>query len=193
MLSWVVGKAHVRKFIMEKKLISIIDAAKALGVYKQTLFKIVKRLNIETTRQKNSAHRGQAISYIKDEDMKLISEHLSSNTSNSNGFDASDLSDQNQGVFYLIQLEPEHDPGRYKLGFASNIDERLRSHRCSAPFSTVLKTWPCKALWEKTAIDCVTQESQKIHTEVFRTDSIEEVKNKCDYFFALMPEIGNIA
>jgi hypothetical protein len=92
------------------------------------------------------------------------------------------------GVFYLIQLEPEHDPGRFKLGFATNIEERLRSHKTAAPFSKVLKTWPCKLLWEKTAIECASQGCARLHTEVFRTESIDEVQSRCEQFFKLMPE-----
>jgi len=92
----------------------------------------------------------------------------------------------------LIQLEPDHDPGRFKLGFASNMPERLRSHRCSAPFAKILKTWACHALWERTAIDSVTQGCEKIHTEVFRTKDISSVQEKCDLFFNLMPKLDDI-
>jgi hypothetical protein len=60
-----------------------------------------------------------------------------------------------QGVFYLLQLEPEHDPGRIKAGFAVSLPERLRTLRCSAPFTKVVRTWPCKVLWERTAIESV--------------------------------------
>ncbi len=93
------------------------------------------------------------------------------------------------GVFYLIQLEPMHDPGRIKLGFATNIKERLRSHKTAAPFSKAVKTWPCKLLWEKTAIDSVSQGCEKLHTEVFRSKSIEVIQSRCEKFFALMPTI----
>jgi hypothetical protein len=86
-------------------------------------------------------------------------------------------------------LEPNHDPGRFKLGFATNIDERLRSHKTAAPFSKLLKTWPCKLLWEKTAIDCVSQGCIQIYTEVFRTESIDVVLSRCYQFFKLMPEV----
>ena len=92
------------------------------------------------------------------------------------------------GVFYLIQLEPEHDPGRFKIGFASNIDERLRSHRTVAPLCQIVKTWPCKPLWEKTAIDSVCAGYERLYTEVFRAPSLAEVESRCDRFFAVMPD-----
>ena len=50
--------------------------------------------------------------------------------------------------FYLIQLEPRVDPGRFKLGFASNPDERLRARRTAAPLARVVGTWPCRSAGE---------------------------------------------
>jgi hypothetical protein len=87
-----------------------------------------------------------------------------------------------------LLLEPDHDPGRFKVGIADNFPERLRQHRCSAPLLKVVKTWPCKRLWEKTAIDCVTEGCEKLHTEVFRTQSIELVVERANRFFELMPK-----
>ena len=89
------------------------------------------------------------------------------------------------GVFYLLWLELEHDPGRFKVGFAVSLPERLRTLRCSAPFAQVVRTWPCQMLWEKTAIDCVTEGCERLHTEVFRTQSIEPVVQRCEQFFQL--------
>lgn len=170
-------------------LISVIDVARDLGIRKQTCFKIIKRTRINTTKLKSAAHRNQFISYIDKKDAKLISDHIQS----AEKLDSVDINnvDINAGcgLFYLIQLEPEHDPGRFKLGFAVNIDERLRKHRCSAPFAEVLKSWPCRSLWEKTAIDCVSESCEKIHTEVFRTTDILKVLDRCDKFFSLMPNL----
>ena len=158
---------------------------------KQTLFKIVKRLGINTSKERNSNHRGQSIVYITETDFQLICDQLHSQDKKTDP--NASLSPQiDNGVFYLIQLEPNHDPGRFKLGFASNMPERLRQHRCSAPFAVVLATWPCHVLWEKTAMDCVTQGCEKIHTEVFRTNNIIGIKNKCDTFFSLMPALDEI-
>ena len=43
---------------------------------------------------------------------------------------AADFVSAEVGVFYLIQLEPQFDPGRFKVGFAANISDRLRALRC---------------------------------------------------------------
>lgn len=69
------------------------------------------------------------------------------------------------------------------------MNDRLRQHRCSAPYTKVIKTWACRRLWEKTAIECIAQECERLHTEVFRAQSLEAVEAKCEQFFALMPQL----
>lgn len=177
---------------MNDNLISVIDAASELGMHKQTLFKVIKRLSINTTKIKSSENRGQTISYISNNDFNLIIKHQSISQNSKKSSPITKSTQIDNGVFYLIQLEPEKDTGRFKLGFANNIDERLRTHRCSAPFAVVIKTWPCHLRWEKTAIDCVTQGCEKIHTEVFRARNIEDVKINCDQFFSIMPNLKDI-
>ena len=178
---------------MNEDLISVIDAANKLGIQKQQLFKVIKRFGIITAKHKSSAHRGQTISYITNNDFDLIVNNHVTIVAQDGGEDSVKTSSQiDHGVFYLIQLEPEHDPGRFKVGFASNMPERLRSHRCSAPFSEIIQSWPCHVLWERTAIDSVTQGCAKIHTEVFRTQDIAAVQKNCDMFFALMPDLDSI-
>jgi hypothetical protein len=84
-------------------------------------------------------------------------------------------------------LEPEFDPGRFKVGFATSVEDRLRKHKTSAPLSKLIKLWPCKLLWEKTIIDCVTDNCEQIHTEVFRCKDIKIIEERCDRIFELMP------
>ena len=176
---------------MNENQISVIDAANKLGMRKPTLFKLIKKLGISTSKQRSSSHKGQAIVYISNTDFDLICNQLG-NKATATDTGPSPSVQIDRGVFYLLQLEPDHDPGRFKVGFASNMPERLRQHRCSAPFAVVLATWPCHILWEKTAMDCITQGCQKLHTEVFRTKDMTDVKAKCDQFFSLMPALDDI-
>ncbi len=166
--------------------ITVIEFAKSIGKHKAAVFKILKRLGIETVKEKSGAAKGQRVAYLTAEDCDRIKRYLAE--TESGNVAPSDQANPG-GVFYLIQLEPKHDPGRFKLGFATNIEERLRSHKTAAPFSKVLKKWPCKLLWEKTAIECVSQGCERLHTEVFRADSIDEVLARCNRFFELMPPI----
>ncbi len=173
---------------MTNQTISVVDIAKALGKRRASIFKVIDKFGIETVLEKSKEARGQKIAYISMEDYDRIKNYIAG--SNYEPYGSSPQPDIG-GVFYLIQLEPEHDPGRFKLGFATNIEERLRTHKTAAPFSKVLNTWPCKLLWEKTAIDSISRGCVRIHTEVFRTDSINEINSRCQQFFELMPVINS--
>ena len=177
---------------MSDDLISVIDLAAHHGFFKQTVFKVLKRLGIEPTKRPGANSRGQVIAYITQEEARLVVEEFRARSSSSSqDQDSSSIPEavlQERGVFYLLSLEPQSDPGRFKVGFAASLPERLRQLRCSAPFAEVVATWPCKRLWERTAIDCVAEGSERIHTEVFRAASVASVREKCERFFALMPK-----
>lgn len=180
---------------MTENLISVKEFAETNGLVRQTVFKVIKRLGIEPEKSRGGReNRGQVISYITERDAKLVLEEFAASRSSTNGVEGEESSMPEAalydiGVFYLLRLEPEHDPNRFKVGFASNLNERIRQHRCSAPYIEVVKTWPCRRLWEKTAIECVTDGCEKLHTEVFRTKSLESVEEKCSQLFELMPKL----
>ena len=171
---------------------SVMSIALELEKRKQSIFKIIKRLGIEIDKKRDTASKNQFVAYVTQAEYQRIKEEISSRVRNpdreTQGDDRFADTDE-MGVFYLIQLEPDHDTGRCKVGFAVNMQDRLRVHRCSAPFSKVIKKWPCKRLWEKTAIDCITSECERLHTEVFRARTIDEVIIKADAFFHLMPRV----
>lgn len=178
---------------MTNQPVSVLNLANQVGKRKQTIFKILGRLNIKITKQRNSASRGQSIAYITPEEAQRVLTELNARIKTNNTGESPDMVvlGAELGFFYLIALEPEHDPGRFKVGFAVALEERLRHLRCSAPLLKVVKHWPCKRLWEKTAIDAVTLGCEQLHTEVFRTNSMAYVSERCENFFALMPTIAN--
>jgi len=180
---------------MRDGLISVIDLANKLERRKQFLFKVIARLGLETQLLPGSNSRGQLVAHLTDEDASLLENEIRASSQVSSPR-AQALVDQTfdaqlteQGVFYFLALEPLHDPLRFKLGFAASLPERLRQLKCSAPLLQVLRTWPCKRLWEKTAIDCVAAGCERVHTEVFRADEVSAALARADAFFAAMPEI----
>lgn len=94
------------------------------------------------------------------------------------------------GFFYIIQIIPEFNPNRVKLGFASDVNARLNAHKTSAPTASLIKSWLCKRYWEQVAIDSITRiECKIIANEVFECDNIESLINRADNFFNIMPFI----
>jgi hypothetical protein len=92
------------------------------------------------------------------------------------------------GVFYLIQLVPELDPRRIKLGFADDIATRMGQHKTAAPTAALVKCWPCKRSWESTVIDCLSVECKLILSEVYECDDVTGLVDKADRLFALLPD-----
>ncbi|MDH3695388.1 MAG: GIY-YIG nuclease family protein [Gammaproteobacteria bacterium] len=173
---------------MNDDWISVIDAAAELGQRKQHVFRILRKLKIESVKEKSSASHGQRIAYITRRDFKTLRQFFEDRQPI--GWANEPSVPNAYGYFYLIQLEPEHDSGRFKVGFAASVEERLRSHKTAAPLCELIDSWPCKLLWEKTAIDAVTAGCEQIHTEVLRTDDSDAVEVRCRQFFALMPTLG---
>jgi hypothetical protein len=92
------------------------------------------------------------------------------------------------GVFYVIQLVPDLDQKRLKLGFAESLEQRLSQHRTAAPTARVLRAWPCKRPWELTAIDALTREGCRlILNEVFECDDPDTLVKRGDVFFSMLP------
>ncbi len=174
--------------------IAMGELADELGVYKQTVFKIAKRLGIQPIKRRDATRGNQLIAFVTEVDAGAIRDGFAQGrrAGVQGNTDIVEFAPE-VGWFYLIQLEPEHDPGRFKVGFTTDLDGRLRHHRCSAPFAKYLKTWPCKRLWERATIDCLTAGAEQLHTEVFRASSLGQVIEKGDHFFSVMPSVAPAA
>lgn len=94
------------------------------------------------------------------------------------------------GYFYALQLVPDLDPRRIKLGFAAALDTRLVSHRTAAPTSALLRSWPCRRSWEIAAFASLARGYESIGLEVVICPNPEEVVVRGDAFFALMPPVA---
>lgn len=174
--------------------IAIVDLADDLQVRKQRIFKILLRLGIRPTQRRDANRGNQNVATVNPSEAAAIRAEIerssdASGTGNSpsSGGTAAFTSDD-VGFFYMIQLEPDHDPGRFKVGFTTDLDGRLQKHRC-APFAQYLKSWPCKRIWERAAMDCVTNGCERLHTEVFRAGSLEELAARAQAFFSMMPRL----
>lgn len=169
--------------------VAVVELADELQIRKQTVFKVMKRLGIHAVKRREDDRRGQMISVIRKAEADAVRDELRRTTSSNKDSNDTRYIVEDSGFFYVVQLEPAYDPGRVKVGFTTDIDGRLRHHRCSAPFAQCVRTWPCRRTWERAAIDCVTAGAEQLHTEVFRVGSLQVVIDRADKFFSLMPAI----
>lgn len=174
--------------------IAVAELADELGCRKQSLFKVIDRLGITTMKRRDPDRGNQLVATVTaTEALAIKAEFITRRKANGDAPDGeADQLIADEGMFYLIQLEPEHDPGRIKVGFTTDLDGRLQKHRCSAPFAQYIKSWPCRRTWEKAAIDCLTNGLEQLHTEVFRAVSLDEVASRGDTLFRLMPQINSV-
>jgi len=107
---------------MTENLISVKEFAEGNGLLRQTVFKVLKRLGIEPSKSRGgSQNRRQTISYITEHEARSVLEALASNRNFQNEQDGEETKVPGAalydiGVFYLLRLEPEHDPKRSRLG-----------------------------------------------------------------------------
>lgn len=95
------------------------------------------------------------------------------------------------GIFDVIQLVPDLDSKRLKLGFAESLEQRLSQHRTAAPAARVLRAWPCKRPWELRAFDALTREGCRlILSEVSECDDPDTLIKRGDVFFNMLPAPG---
>jgi hypothetical protein len=176
---------------MNENRIAIVDLADELQVHKQRIFKLLRRLGIQTSQRREPDRGNQNVATISVADASTIRQEIIKYAANTENGSTAVLSDDS-GFFYIIQLEPDHDPGRFKVGFTTDLEGRIQKHRCSAPFAKYLQSWPCRRVWERAAIDCTTSECEQLHTEVFRTASTDSVISKAAAFFSVMPRLPNV-
>ncbi len=178
--------------VSEEERIAIVDLADDLQVRKQRIFKILPRLGIRPTQRREASRGNQNVATVSQAEAAAIRSEIERSSESASGSNARSgtlaaSSSDDVGFFYLIQLEPEHDTGRFKVGFTMDLDGRLQKHRCSAPFARYVASWPCRRVWERAAIDCVTTGCDQLHTEVFRAASMEQVSARAQAFFTMMP------
>lgn len=182
--------------VREDDFVSVLELADELQVRKQRIFKTLPRLGIASKLRRDADRGNQNIAPVSLMEAEAIRRELN-RPSTATAVDAfADSAGTAQfedvGYFYLIQLEPVHDAGRFKVGFTVELDGRLQKHRCSAPFAQYVRTWPSRRVWERAAIDCATASCERLHTEVFRAKVLQDVVQRADAFFGVMPRIAVI-
>ncbi len=164
------------------------EIADDIGVSIDTVRRNVKsqktELKLEPQKQKTSSSKGALVACLSSDDAeKLIRFYRTKGTAKS-GLN----NNRNYGFFYLIQLIPEFQPNRIKIGFADDVNKRFREHQTSSPTAKLLGSWPCKRVWDQAVMDSLTRTGCKlVLNEVYEGD-IQGFKDRADEFFRIMPD-----
>ena len=169
------------------EFVSLRQLAEAMEMDKSAARKYILKQGIRPEKRRTADSRGQpTLSFTKEEAERIIA------VRRDQGFFGASFAkpvSEETGFFYVIQVVPELDPNRVKLGFASDIDNRLQSHRTSAPTAIVARKWPSRKSWEVTAISAMTAVGCRlISGEVFECDELDQLLLRGDRFFGLLPK-----
>lgn len=164
--------------------ISMKELAAELGLDRSNVRKYVLQQGFSWLRVRTGDSGNQLVNALTQEDAETIIE-----LRKSQGFTNKPMMVQNgDGWFYIVQIIPELDSLRVKLGFATDTQRRLSAFKTVSPTANLVKNWPCRLTWERAAIDSVTREGCRlIANEVFACDDLLALIERCDQFFALMP------
>ncbi len=145
--------------------------------------KMKKELGITPTKRKTKTSSGALVNCLNINDSNLFINYFETKDKPvEESFQYSRF-----GFFYLIQLIPEFDPNRVKIGFADNVEKRLQEHKTSSPTAKLVKSWACKRSWDQAAMDSITRENCRlIMNEVYEGDIDAFIKRGED-FFSVMP------
>lgn len=167
--------------------VTLTELSLDLGLDRSGVRKYVLKHGFEPFAVRTPGSRGQSTLALRAEDAEAVKE-LRQSQGFAIGAVPGEIIDNSIGVFYIVQLIPELDPNRVKLGYATGMDGRLAAHRTAAPTATLLKTWPCRKVWEVTAIASISRiECKSLSNEVFTCDDVGRLLERADAFFALMP------
>ena len=164
--------------------VSIKELAQRLGMDRSHARRYVLRLGYSFHKRRTAESGSQLTLCVTSAEADAIASQRAEK-----GFAASTVvAVSDVGVFYVIQLVPELDPKRLKLGFAESLEQRLSQHRTAAPTSRVLRVWPCRRSWELTAMDALTRRGCRlVLNEVFECNDPDTLLRHGDAFFGMLP------
>ena len=91
------------------------------------------------------------------------------------------------GAYYVIQLVPDLDARRVKLGFSPDPAGHVTILRAGAPTARLLRAWPCRPAWAPAAHDCLAGDCRPITDGVFDCDELDQCVARGETFFTLLP------
>lgn len=168
----------------QSSYISIKHLAEQLGMDRSHARKYVLKLGFKPMKRRTADSGSQLTLTVTTQEAEAILKQR-----RDQGFTAEGKAVESEaGVFYVIQLVPELDPNRIKLGFAIDLNDRLVQHRTAAPTAKVLKSWPCKRSWEATVMDSLTSVGcRHILNEVFECSNLDDLARRADELFRILP------
>ncbi len=170
---------------MADEFVTLKDLAAEFGIHHSNVRPYLRKLGIKTQKRRAPNSRNQLTGTLTQEEADFVR----AKRREAGYLGSMKPVEGDVGLFYVVQLVPELDSSRIKLGYANDISIRLTQHRTASPTARVLKTWPCKRTWESTVMDAlVACDCRLIANEVFECSDIEALLDRGDALIGLLPE-----
>lgn len=169
------------------KYVTLKEIANRIGLDRSNARKWLIAQGYEFARVRDNESR-QMVNALSIEDAeRAIEERQRLGFDFANSAPALNKVDDGSGILYLIRLMPDIAPNRIKIGFATSLNSRLQSHRCTCPQLEVVKTWDCHRTFELAAMAAATNGGARLYGgEVYDVESVADVVTKLDAFFSLV-------
>ena len=184
-----------------RDVMTVHELAKILSVSRSHASQIARRLGgklgIKRVEARAASTHQKIVAYLRSDGERLIKLFKDKRAARSTRREAKEKrnrereripqpaapSSQNE-LFYLIELSPA-DTDQYKLGWTSDINERLRGYRTISPNLRLVKSWPCERKRDREAMAYafLFPGLRRIKSETFRTQDIQALVKYLDQFF----------
>lgn len=170
---------------MKNEFVSVKRLAEELGMDRSHARRYVLRLGVSPKKRRTSDSQNQLTLTVTSSEAEFIKQQREEQGFCNSGVEVCNA----VGFFYAIQLVPDLDGRRVKLGFSDDVKTRLLQHRTSAPTASLIKSWPCKRNWEATVIDALVHlcSGRLVLNEVYEFEDVSMLDREADNIFALLP------
>src|SRR4051812_20397252 len=114
---------------------SFTDIASLLKMNKGNLIKFIKKRGYKTVSYRSENNRGQMVKGLNEDDYQDLLNYRK------NGVYLINEDKIQKDEFYLILLAPELSPNRVKLGFTSDLEQRMEQYRTICPTNRLIQSW----------------------------------------------------
>ena len=133
---------------MAYEIITLKDLAAELGMDRSHLRKYTLRLGIIPQRTRTPESRNQATLAVSGSDADTIRQARVNAGFGGEAHETIKPFVQGDGLFYIVQPDPEMRPERVKLGYSTNFQERMASYTTANPDVALAANAFCKQNWE---------------------------------------------
>src|SRR4051794_5003756 len=109
-----------------EEFVSLRQLAQALGLDRSNARKYILKQGFRPVKRRTADSGGMlTLSFTKEEAERIVALRREQGYF---GAALGNSASEERGVFYVVQVVPDLDPHRIKLGFAADVQERLQQH-----------------------------------------------------------------